>query len=92
MGYCPQTDALDPYLTVKETLHIYAKLKGIPGHLRNQVVDKSMRDLDLTGHSGNRCQNLSGGTKRKLCTAVALLGSPELILMDEPTRYYNFRI
>ena len=32
-----------------------------------------------------RCSNLSGGTKRKLCTAIALLGNPKLVLMDEPT-------
>ena len=46
-----------------------------------------MDDLDLQAHAMNKCQDLSGGTKRKLCAAIAMLGSPHLILMDEPTRY-----
>ena len=48
-----------------------------------------MDDLDLQAHAMNKCQDLSGGTKRKLCAAIAMLGSPHLILMDEPTRYLS---
>ena len=57
-----------------------------------QVVKKSMDDLDLQAHAMNKCQDLSGGTKRKLCAAIAMLGSPHLILMDEPTRYLIFML
>ena len=46
-----------------------------------------MVDLDLVSHGDARCGALSGGTKRKVCAAVALLGDPDLVLMDEPTRY-----
>ena len=48
-----------------------------------------MSDFDLEGHRASKCQDLSGGTKRKLCAAISMLGSPHLILMDEPTRYVN---
>ena len=51
-----------------------------------------MDDLDLQAHAMNKCQDLSGGTKRKLCAAIAMLGSPHLILMDEPTRYLIFML
>ena len=46
-----------------------------------------MEDLELQTYAMNKCQDLSGGTKRKLCAAISMLGSPHLILMDEPTRY-----
>ena len=86
MGYCPQMDALDTFLTVSETLQIYARLRGIPSSTRYGAIMKAMIDLDLQGHANNKTGDLSGGTKRKLCSAIALLGSPHLILLDEPTR------
>ena len=85
MGYCPQMDALDAFLTVEETLNVYARLRGIPSSFRAKTILKAMVDLDLQGHAHNKTSDLSGGTKRKLCAAIALLGSPHLILMDEPT-------
>ena len=85
MGYCPQMDALDAFLTVEETLNVYARLRGIPSSFRAKTILKAMVDLDLQGHAHNKTLDLSGGTKRKLCAAIALLGSPHLILMDEPT-------
>ena len=85
MGYCPQMDALDAFLTVEETLDVYARLRGIPSSFRAKTILKAMVDLDLQGHAHNKTSDLSGGTKRKLCAAIALLGSPHLILMDEPT-------
>ena len=55
-----------------------------------------MSDFDLQGHANNLCGDLSGGTKRKVCASISMLGSPHLILMDEPTRYvssfFPFRI
>ena len=55
-----------------------------------------MSDFDLQGHANNLCGDLSGGTKRKVCASISMLGSPHLILMDEPTRYVgsfsSFRI
>ena len=51
-----------------------------------QAVQKAMTDFDLQGHASTLCGDLSGGTKRKVCAAISMLGSPHLILMDEPTR------
>ena len=51
-----------------------------------KAVQKAMSDLDLQGHTNTLCGDLSGGTKRKVCAAISMLGSPHLILMDEPTR------
>jgi len=85
MGYCPQMDALDYLLTVKETLEIYAKLRGLSSKILDKAVQKAISDLDLQGHSNTLCGDLSGGTKRKVCAAISMLGSPHLILMDEPT-------
>ena len=42
-------------------------------------------DFSLEDHMNTNCDDLSGGTKRKVCTAIALLGNPDIILMDEPT-------
>ena len=46
-----------------------------------------MAELDLQSHASTLCGDLSGGTKRKVCAAISMLGNPHLILMDEPTRY-----
>ncbi len=54
--------------------------------LFSQAVSSALTSLDLTAHSGARCAELSGGNRRKLCAAVALMGGPALVLMDEPTR------
>lgn len=49
------------------------------------MIAKSLQDFALEPYVNTLCKNLSGGNKRKLCTAIALLGKPKLVLMDEPT-------
>ena len=51
-----------------------------------QLINKAISDMDLELHTNTTCSGLSGGTKRKVCSAVAFMGSPKFILMDEPTR------
>ena len=75
---------------VDKIIPVYIALTKVTSLI--QVVKKSMDDLDLQAHAMNKCQDLSGGTKRKLCAAIAMLGSPHLILMDEPTRYLIFML
>lgn len=84
-SYCPQFDALLMDLTGRETLRIYALLRGIRMADIDYVINKASIDLDFKEHLDKRCKNMSGGNKRKLSTAIALLGDPFLIFLDEPT-------
>ncbi|KAL0830195.1 hypothetical protein ABMA28_003651 [Loxostege sticticalis] len=83
ISYCPQTDAVDPLLTVKETLEVYCMLRGIDD--QEEVIKRSMETFELTRYSSVRAGALSGGNKRKLCTALAFMSRSPLILLDEPT-------
>jgi len=85
IGYCPQHDAIFPLMTVEEHLWLYARVKGISQESREQAIEDSIEKLDLKDHRSKLSQNLSGGNKRKLCVAIALLGSPPIILLDEPS-------
>ncbi|XP_035224819.1 ATP-binding cassette sub-family A member 2-like isoform X2 [Stegodyphus dumicola] len=85
LGYCPQKDALDPLLTARQHLEVYAGLRGIHPSQTQKLVDHSLQSLELSIHADCPVRTLSGGTKRKLCTAIATMGDPELVLLDEPT-------
>lgn len=69
IGYCPQFDAIFEGLTVKEHLEIYADLKAIKPSIKRQLVDKAIREMDLSSYVDIRANNLSGGNKRKLSVA-----------------------
>jgi len=85
IGYCPQSDALDEVLTPRQHLNIYCELRGVPSiHISRVVVD-SLTRFQLMYHADMPAKNLSRGTKRKLCLAIAMLGSPQIVLLDEPT-------
>ncbi|XP_038064112.1 ATP-binding cassette sub-family A member 2-like isoform X2 [Patiria miniata] len=85
IGYCPQFDALFDELTAREHLTLYARLKGIPTRQQKKVVDWAVRRVALTQYANKPAGTYSGGNKRKLSTAIALLGHPPVIFMDEPT-------
>lgn len=85
MGYCPQANALWPVVTVKEHLELFARIRGIPWNEVNRVVDHYMTALRITVHADKRSKNASGGTKRKVSFASAMLGDPDLLLLDEPS-------
>jgi ABC-type multidrug transport system ATPase subunit len=85
IGYCPQADALDEVLSPRQHLTIYAELRGVPTiHISRVVVD-SLTRFQLILHADMPSRSLSRGTKRKLCLAIAMLGSPQIMLLDEPT-------
>lgn len=85
IGYCPQFDALHDLLTVEEQLVLYARLKGIsPEHIMRQV-HALIRQLGLEEYRGKLTRGLSGGNKRKVSTAIALLGAPSIVILDEPS-------
>jgi len=85
IGYCPQEDVLIDHMTVLEHLNYYATIKGIPSHIRPQIVSLMLQAFNFGENTDKRAWKLSGGNKRKLCTAIALLGRPEILLLDEPT-------
>ncbi|RYP76945.1 hypothetical protein DL771_001498 [Monosporascus sp. 5C6A] len=82
LGVCPQFDALD-LLTVREHLAFYARCKGLPDVKATAV--RAMEQVGIAGHADKMAAKLSGGNKRKLSLAIALLGDPPVLLLDEPS-------
>ncbi|XP_024944655.1 uncharacterized protein LOC107271675 isoform X2 [Cephus cinctus] len=84
IGYCPQDDALDGFLTPREILSIHARLCGLRNV--NTVVESTLERFDLTKYARQRVDRLSGGNRRKLCVARSVM-SPgvSIVLMDEPS-------
>ncbi|XP_077412565.1 retinal-specific phospholipid-transporting ATPase ABCA4 isoform X2 [Vanacampus margaritifer] len=85
MGYCPQLDAIDELLTGREHLYLYARLRGVPEDEIPRVVEWGIQKLGLSEYAGRCAGTYSGGNKRKLSTAIAMIGCPALVLLDEPT-------
>ncbi|KAJ7372621.1 ATP-binding cassette sub- A member 5 [Desmophyllum pertusum] len=85
MGFCPQSDAHWQILTLQEHLEAYARIRGVPWGEVNRLVQHYMSALRITEHAKKRSKDLSGGTKRKVSFAMAMLGDPELLLLDEPS-------
>lgn len=85
IGYCPQFDALLDHLTGRETLVMYARLRGIPERHIESCVENTLRGLLLEPYANKRVGTYSGGNKRKLSAGIALLGEPTVIFLDEPS-------
>lgn len=85
LGYCPQFDALDPLLTPYEHLVLYARIRNVPSDILPKRVDACLQRMGLGYYSNKLAKTLSGGNRRKLSTAIALIGNPPLIYLDEPT-------
>ncbi|XP_021514207.2 ABC-type organic anion transporter ABCA8A-like isoform X2 [Meriones unguiculatus] len=84
-GVCPQCNLQFDFLTVRENLRLFAKIKGIQAHEVDNEVQRVLLELEMKNIQDIIVQNLSGGQKRKLTFAIAILGDPQIFLLDEPT-------
>ncbi|XP_050517572.1 phospholipid-transporting ATPase ABCA3-like isoform X2 [Diabrotica virgifera virgifera] len=85
IGYCPQFDALLDDMTAEESIIMFAMLRGLPFKDTFKLADYLSKEFDFTRHLKKKVKELSGGNKRKLSTAIALIGDPPLLYLDEPT-------
>ncbi|OAE27724.1 hypothetical protein AXG93_4193s1240 [Marchantia polymorpha subsp. ruderalis] len=85
IGVCPQQNVLFGVLTVREHLELFAALKGIPEKLITEEVEDMVERLGLTDKMDARSASLSGGMKRKLQVAIAMIGGSKVVFLDEPT-------
>jgi len=85
LGVCPQLDNLDPELTVRENLTTYARYFGIPRRVARERAAELLDFVQLADRAGSKVEPLSGGMKRRLTIARALVNQPEIVLLDEPT-------
>lgn len=85
IGVCPQFDILWEALSGREHLHLFASIKGLPPASIKSVAEKSLEEVKLTGSAQTRAGSYSGGMKRRLSVAIALIGDPKLVILDEPT-------
>jgi lipooligosaccharide transport system ATP-binding protein len=85
VGVVPQMDNLDPDFTVAENLLVYGRYFGTPDRTIRERIPRLLEFAGLAARAGSRIQTLSGGMKRRLTLARALINDPDLIFMDEPT-------
>ncbi|KAF5203556.1 Abc transporter a family protein, partial [Thalictrum thalictroides] len=85
IGVCPQFDILWDALSGKEHLHLFASIKGLPPSSIKSVAENSLAEVKLTEAVNMRSGSYSGGMKRRLSVAIALIGDPKLVILDEPT-------
>lgn len=72
-------------MTAKEHLELYAAIKGIPSHLVDELVQIKLKEMDLKTYENILAGTYSGGNKRKLSVAIAMLGNPPIVFLDEPS-------
>lgn len=87
IGYCPQFDSIIEVLTGREMLTLFARIRGLRSSENriNLELEKLASFVDLTQYLDRPCGQYSGGNKRKLNVALALIGRPKVMLLDEPT-------
>lgn len=85
IGYMAQSDALYEILSGLENMEFFAQMKGLTKIEIPQAIDHATQVVDLSEHLNKSVAGYSGGMKRRLSLAIALLGNPRLLILDEPT-------
>jgi len=85
LGVVPQLDNLDTEITVRENLLMYARYFDVPRAVALERTEKLLQFVQLAERSEAQVESLSGGMKRRLTIARALVNEPEIVLLDEPT-------
>uniref|UniRef100_A0A7M4FND9 ATP-binding cassette sub-family A member 10-like n=1 Tax=Crocodylus porosus TaxID=8502 RepID=A0A7M4FND9_CROPO len=85
IGFCPQFNLQFEALTVKENLQVFAGIKGILSSEAEREVKNVLTQLDMIHIQDKQADEISSGQKRSLSLAIAMLGNPQVLLLDEPT-------
>ena len=85
IGYCPQFDAIFDFLTVYENLEFFGLIKGAKKEKVKDIINSLIEEMNLLPFKNKIAGALSGGNKRKLSVAIALICNPPIILLDEPS-------
>ena len=85
IGYMAQSDALYNELTARENMDFFGALYGLKGKRLKQRIGEAARLVNLADHLNKPVSKYSGGMKRRLSLAIALLHEPEVLILDEPT-------
>ncbi len=85
IGIVPQDIALYPFLTARENLNAFAQYLALPKDQQNSTVNTALAQVDMSAKAGTRISHMSGGMKRRINVAAAIMHDPDLLILDEPT-------